>query len=416
MLKNIKIQTVILDEVHLFQLWGLDKVDKKKQKKQKAFRPLLSKVCELAIFKSNFGLLSATVSKASISTIKFNLLRIKKWKLILRSPNRDNLRFFMFPSKNINEVFNTITKNIKEEKENFLESNEAILINVFSMEIGYEIYTMLMDFLLKENMLLLNDGLPNKSSNRRIAFVNSLIAEDRKKEIVQDITSTAPKLKLIVATSALGTGVDMKVRKVYSLGLPSDEASFLQIAGRAGRSGNEINDIIYFYGSKFSKIPSISPIRELYNNDCIRETFVKWFINDYNKNLESHLCCSCCMVQCIKDSNCSRCKILLHKYNPACFTYEMEDKQELINLLSEEFGSICIGKLSPNSISPNTFVNSVIEMEPRVDSPNKLIKTFDINEKVAELTFNKGYAINFLCSAKIFDINNLILITDQIIN
>ena len=30
--------------------------------------------------------------------------------------------------------------------------------------------------------------------------------------------------------------------------------------------------------------------------------------------------------------------------------------------------------------------------------------------------FNKGYAINFLCSAKIFDINNLISITDQMIN
>ena len=35
---------------------------------------------------------------------------------------------------------------------------------------------------------------------------------------------------------------------------------------------------------------------------------------------------------------------------------------------------------------------------------------------VKVFTANKGYAINFLCSAKIFDINNLISITGQMIN
>ena len=30
--------------------------------------------------------------------------------------------------------------------------------------------------------------------------------------------------------------------------------------------------------------------------------------------------------------------------------------------------------------------------------------------------FNKGYAINFLCSAKILDINNLLSIIDQVVN
>ena len=383
-MKKINIISIILDEVHLFHLWGFEQTSKRKKKDP--FRPLMARVGELAIFNCNYGILSATLSKSSISFIKSKLLYIKNWYSVVRSPDRKNLRFFLYTTKSIEEVYNVIIKDI--EYEGGLKKDESILINVHSMEIGFEIYTLVKEFLQGKDLVLIDKNLPNISSNRKIAFVNSLISSERKKEIVEDLTSEIPKIKIVISTPCMGTGVDMKVRKIFSIGLPTDEASFLQTAGRAGRNGNEISDVIFFKSSKFNRIPSNSIIRELFNVKCLRETSTKWFTDDFEKVEESHLCCSACMIICVSESNCSKCKNLLHKYNPSSFNYSKSDKEEIIYELNETFGKIKIGKLNPRYVSTDEFMNSVVEMEPRVDNSFKLVETFNINQEVAELTYN----------------------------
>lgn len=54
------------------------------------------------------------------------------------------------------------------------------------------------------------------------------------------------KLRLIVATSAFGLGVDIPdIQRVIHWGIPSDVEEYVQESGRAGRNGELAQAIIY---------------------------------------------------------------------------------------------------------------------------------------------------------------------------
>ena len=207
-LRELNICSIVCDEIHLNLSWG---ITNKTKKSKKSFRPVLGRIGEFAIFGCNFLLMSATISKRNLSLIKRNILKLGNWHEILKSPERENLRYFLYLSKSTEEIQDVVLRN--EDCEG------SVLINVFSITTGFDVYCNLYKSLEERNLLLIDNNLPNIASNRRIAFVHSGIMTKRKEEIIKDLSSENPNIKYVVCTSALATGVHLNIRKLYSLGL-----------------------------------------------------------------------------------------------------------------------------------------------------------------------------------------------------
>lgn len=63
---------------------------------------------------------------------------------------------------------------------------------------------------------------------------------DMKKNILQEITKTNSRTRVIFATTALGMGVDSpNITNIIHITPPSTLESYVQEIGRAGRSGNQ---------------------------------------------------------------------------------------------------------------------------------------------------------------------------------
>ena len=128
-----------------------------------------------------------------------NLLHIKDWVEISKAPERKELRFFIFKSKNgeIDEILNIVT--------NYLTNGnkEPVLVNVSSINVGFEFYISLFHVMKDLGLLLIDDSKPNTCFNRRIAFVHSGVSDERKKFVVDDLSSEDPKIRVVIGTSAL---------------------------------------------------------------------------------------------------------------------------------------------------------------------------------------------------------------------
>ena len=64
----------------------------------------------------------------------------------------------------------------------------------------------------------------------------------------------ADKIKVIIATSAFGMGIDQIVKCVIIFGCPSSIEEYYQQIGRGGRDGLECETILYFDKCKYNKI------------------------------------------------------------------------------------------------------------------------------------------------------------------
>ena len=70
------------------------------------------------------------------------------------------------------------------------------------------------------------------------------VCTDTKKEkLILQFSSTSSKLKVLIATTAFGMGID--IPDIIHWGIPSSEEQYVQKTGRAGRDGKNATAIIY---------------------------------------------------------------------------------------------------------------------------------------------------------------------------
>ena len=111
-------------------------------------------------------------------------------------------------------------------------------------------------------------------------------------EIITEFCKSHTKLRLIVASTAFGLGIDCKdIARVINYGTPTTLEELVQEMGRAGSNGNQAHAILYYkvIGNKISvQAKQYGENKSL----CRRKLLFKDFLF-YNN--ESSICsCNCC--------------------------------------------------------------------------------------------------------------------------
>jgi superfamily II DNA helicase RecQ len=66
-----------------------------------------------------------------------------------------------------------------------------------------------------------------------------------KDKVLSDIVNCDSQIRLVIATSALGMGVNIPdIYRVIHYGIPEDIESYVQAVGRGGRDGNRVISVL----------------------------------------------------------------------------------------------------------------------------------------------------------------------------
>lgn len=121
-----------------------------------------------------------------------------------------------------------------------------------------------------------------------------------KQLIIQDVCKIMPTLRLVLATVALGMGLNApSIQRIIHCRPPTTMEKYIQEIGRAGRNGQPSEALLYFNNSDISKARKrlTNAMVEYCKNDskCLREVLLKYFGFDHVLYAgDKEYCCSFC--------------------------------------------------------------------------------------------------------------------------
>lgn len=123
--------------------------------------------------------------------------------------------------------------------------------------------------------------------------------------IVTEFCKSKTNLRLIIASTAFGLGIDCQdIMRVIHYGTPCTLEELVQEMGRAGRNGNQAEDLLYHKVSR-KKLTVTAKAYGENRTVCRRELLFKDFLfsNTLTMNIKACKCCDVCAVLC----NCTDC-------------------------------------------------------------------------------------------------------------
>ena len=323
---------VSIDEPHLALIWGLSKT-----KFSKPFREAFAKLNSLNSLGVCFEVHSATIQNIE-KLFKFLGRKDSVWLRQLELPERSNLTYFLFSG---NQAPRNILQlpSVKSALHGNAQSQLGItLIYVQRISDGANMQLSLLEY-CDNNGLLSGDTKP-------VAFLHSKLTEEKKTMILENAVKL--KIRVLIATSAAGTGINLPVLQFVGWGLDGDTTGVVQSQGRAARSPIRSEGVVIWVHrpkEHGQRVSSLSKVRELLSSPCLRETMNSWF--DHKSALvkvakpEPEFCCSSCMKLCIMKNDCKSCisKIELFEpkggFNEKDFVLKLTDFLRTLNINEE---------------------------------------------------------------------------------
>lgn len=247
--------------------------------------------------------LTATASAGTRNKV-IEMLSLNKSVQIVVSPNRDNIKLYLEKVKNdISDNFMWLVNELEQKQ---LDCPK-VLIYVRDYQRCSEIYHLFMQSLGAKAYFPL---CANKTSkNRMVAMYHSGTSPSIQEIVLASLKDPNGKVRIIIATSALGMGVDIKgLHRIINYGPPSDIESYIQEFGRAGRDGNQSEALLMFHGRQLHHCTP-EMLEYLKSTSCRRskllELFDKSTAGNQSFSRVKHLCCDVCALECTCESiNC----------------------------------------------------------------------------------------------------------------
>lgn len=282
-LQELSVATIVVDEFHTMYTWGaLDE-----ENEEKAFRKSFRLIGEMrSMFPSaNILAVSATCTKDIYKGVAKELgLRKDDTSFIIKSPEKQNIKFSVKKvSHSIEMSMAWLVDALCDLKSDFPRT----LIYAETIKQISDIYSFL--------KLELEDKI------NCVEMFHSETTEEKKQEILSHLQNEKSPLKVVICSSALGMGVDIKnCNAVILYGAPSNIVDLVQEVGRVGRDGRpSVALLLYtrYHLSKMSK--AVKPC--FTGSSCRRIGIFEHFISKAEvKKLRTgtHNCCDVCASSC----------------------------------------------------------------------------------------------------------------------
>ena len=152
-------------------------------------------------------------------------------------------------------------------------------------------------------------GLPSVLQYRLIDVFTAASDTDMR-EVLKEFCKKDTKLRLLIASTAFGLGVDCTdIKRVINYGTPGTLEELVQESGRAGRDGSEAEAILYhrIIGKKVTNaIKAYGENKSI----CHRNVLFKDFLFYEHAQTYHITACKCCDL-CTPLCNCTACKELI---------------------------------------------------------------------------------------------------------
>ena len=200
--------------------------------------------------------LTATATKCIFECV-VEKLSMQTPQIIGLPPNRDNIKYVVNSRIKTKKLVHLLCSELQTAR---VSMPKTALFCTTIKQVA-NIYT-----LIKRAMGPNITEPPGKVNVLRFRLVDMFTAGSTpfmRERILEEFCKYSTKLRLIIATSAFGLGVDCPdIKRIISWGPPPTLEDLLQQSGRAGRDGSQSEGILYF-----RKPSSISKLMEEYGNN-----------------------------------------------------------------------------------------------------------------------------------------------------
>ena len=292
---------IVVDEPHLALIWGTSKT------KKKPFRKAMAELSKLNDVGTIFECHSATIENFDL-LFSFFGRKNSVWKTQIQSPNRMNLTFYLLkgPDAPVNILQLPYVRNVLEA-----DFDGITLIYVQRISDGNDIFFSLLEYCEKHGLIKYSPH--EKSPRKPFAFLHAKLTEESKKVIIND--AVGKLIKILISTSSAGCGINLPITQFVGWGLDPEPSGIIQASGRTARQPiRSEGSVVWVHNAKLHgrRIPAVSKVRDLLKtNECLRITMNNWFSHGQADPAEekpcASSCCSNCMEECVKSTNCDKC-------------------------------------------------------------------------------------------------------------
>ncbi|XP_052062841.1 bifunctional 3'-5' exonuclease/ATP-dependent helicase WRN-like [Mytilus californianus] len=291
-LKKLNIKVIVIDEFHTIAIWGQGEGGRKE-----AFRKWFGNIGELrSLFPEATVLALSATCTVNIRQKVMKILQLTDdTKEINMSPNKSNIKLVSSKIKNEIEMGMTwLVDALDEKKGDFPRT----IIYCSSINDTSKLYK------------YITTELP--SCTKYVEMFHSETPDSNKNMIIHALKDEGSAIRIILSTSALGMGFDVKMcNSVILFGPPNNLVDMLQEIGRVGRDGNPSVAIILYNGYHQQKLsPEVKAI--LRTKECRRKELMSNFLRNSDlhemesKECGKHSCCDLCASRC----SCNSCTLL----------------------------------------------------------------------------------------------------------
>ena len=207
---------------------------------------------------------------------------MKGAKVVNLSPNKSNIKLCVSKLDRNEELDKTLAPLIEDLKSKGREMKKTI-IYCRSITACGDIFEVLLE---------------NLPANELYGMFHSKTPESIKKNILCEFVKRDSKMRLVVATCALGMGVDIPdVELIIHYGIPTEVESYVQEIGRGGRDGRACDALLYY--KPYHLAHCDKEMREYVKaTNCRRKELLKHFKEKEAALDVMHKCCDSCTQLC----------------------------------------------------------------------------------------------------------------------
>ena len=284
-----KLVALVIDKAHCVKTWGDE------------FRTAFSKIGSLRSLIPQKVHVMALTATAMTETYHVVTKRLSMHNTVLMAlpPYRDNIMYEVRPKIDLDQLTTSLCDEINMKRIAFPKT----VIYVRSYSDCSNIY-----LLLKKKLgpnFTEPPGYPNMTGFRLIDMFSRVLTQGKKDEVLQSFSKAGSLLRLIIATTTFGMGIDCPdIRKIIHWGIPSTMEEYVQETGRSGRDGGSSEAVLYKdKGGKHA----ITKVKNYVANttECRRRMMFQDFLL-YSAEKITVSECSCCDV-CKQICVCDRC-------------------------------------------------------------------------------------------------------------